>query len=222
MNRSINILLGLFLLPTMLVTIYVGLDLPIGFLKVSGANLPYKEWIFLGLGLILFILILRRSIRRWMGMRIVNKVDRFKWNQPVSARRKSRVQTYLWLEAMVMFVVALALYLVTPEALAPATAFWLGTVDNIIFSLVGANKRFRVGLSSKALIVADREVTLLYFTGLRKVSKHQQTIYFDYIKGLQLSFPEDCIQDEHKIEFYQKLEEQLDRDRVFFSKMMVK
>lgn len=222
MNRSINILLGVFLLPTMLVTIYVGLDLPIGFLKVSGAHLPYKQEIFLGLGLMLAILIVRRSIRRWMGMRIVGKADRFKWNQPVSDRRKSRVQTYLWLEAFVMFVVAAALYVTSHEAIAPTIAFLIGAVDNVIFSIVGAKNRFRVGLSSKALIVADREVTLLYFSGLRKVSKHQQTIYFDYIKELQLSFPEDCIQDEHKAEFYQKLEEQMDPERVFFSKTMAK
>ena len=78
---------------------------------------------------------------------------------------------------------------------------------------------FRVGLSSKALIVADRDVTLLYFTGLRKVSIHQQTIYFDYIKDLQLSFPLDCIQPEMKDEFFAQLKDQVNTDKVFFSKV---
>ena len=77
--------------------------------------------------------------------------------------------------------------------------------------------KYRVGLSSKALIVCDREVTVVYFTGLRKVSIHQQTVFFDYIKDLQLSFPLDCIQDESKEEFFDLLEDQLDRDKVFFS-----
>ncbi len=220
MNRSINILLGVVLFPTMLVTIYVGFDLPIEFLKVSGNQLPYKEEILLGLGVLLLTLILRRSARRWMGMRIVNQTARFKWNHVVSKERKSRVQTYLGLEALVMFCMAFALYTVSPKAFIPALAFLFGTIDNIVFAIVGSKNKYRVGLSSKALIVADREVTFLYFTGLRKISMHQQTIYFDYIKELQLSFPADCIPVEERPAFYKMLEAQVDPERVFFSKSM--
>lgn len=205
----------------MLIAILVGFDLPIGFLRVSGNNLAYKDEILLGFGLLFAILVLRRSIRRWMGMRIVAKVKKFKWNAPVSKPRKGRVITYLLLEAMVMFFVSAAFYVIADSALPIAIAFLIGVVDNLIFMLVGMNNRFRVGLSSKALIVADREVTLLYFTGLRKISLHQQTVYFDYIKGLQLSFPLNCIQEDMREEFFSQLEEQVDRDRVFFSKKMV-
>ena len=84
MNKSINILLGLLLFPTMALAIFVGFDLPIEMIKMSGNNLPYKDYIFLGLGLLILIVILRRSIRRWMGMRIVNQVKKFKWNAEVS------------------------------------------------------------------------------------------------------------------------------------------
>jgi hypothetical protein len=80
------------------------------------------------------------------------------------------------------------------------------------------NHWFRIGLSSKALIVADREVTLLYFNGLRKVTIHQSSIYFDYIKGLQLSFPLDCIPEDRMDEFFQELEGSINKDKVFFSK----
>ena len=73
MNRFINMLLLVLLFPTMFLTIYVCFDLPIGFLKTTGAHLPYKFELFLGLGLLLFVINLRRSIRRWMGMRIVSK-----------------------------------------------------------------------------------------------------------------------------------------------------
>lgn len=218
MNKFINILLGLLLFPTMVVAIFVGFDLPVEFLKVSGRNLPYRNEIFLGLGLMIFIVILRRSIRRWMGMRIVNQVKKFKWNQVVSVERKKRVQTYQIMEAVVMFSIGTGLFAIAPEAIAPAIAFWVGALDNIIFMLVGSNDKFRVGVSSKAVIVADREVVLLYFTGLRKISAHQQTTYFDYIKGLQLSFPTNCIDDAYKNDFYEALEAQVDHDRVFFSK----
>ncbi len=220
MNKSINIALGLLLLPTMALAIFVGFDLPIEMFKISGNNMPHKEYVFLGLGLLIMIVILRRSIRRWMGMRIVNQVKKFKWNAEVSKERKSRVRVYLLLEAMVMTSVGLALYAVCDDALAPCIAFLIGSLDNIVFAIAGRNGRYRVGVSSKAVIVADREVILLYYSGLRKISAHQQTTYFDYIKGLQLSFPTDCIQDEEREEFLKVLEAQIDPNRVFFSKTM--
>ena len=220
MNNSINVLLVFLLFPTMLIAIYVGMDLPITFLKTTGEFLPYKFEIFAGLGIFILLLLLRKTIRRWMGMSIVSSQKKFKWNAPVSKLRKKRVIFYLILEAVVMAVVGYALYTVTETAWAPALAFLYGTVDNILFAIVGTLKDgFRIGLSSKALIVADREVTLLYFKGLRKVSVHQQTIYFDYIKDLQLSFPSNCVQEENKEEFFKVLEEQMDPERVFFSKM---
>ena len=65
--------------------------------------------------------------------------------------------------------------------------------------------------------MADREIILIYFTGLRKVAIHQQTVYFDYINNLQLTFPLDCIEEENKQEFFEGLHKVIDKDRVFFS-----
>lgn len=212
-------MLSFILFPTMLIAIYVGLDMPLTFLKTTGQYLPYKFEIFLGLGIFILVLLLRRSIKRWMGMRIVTKTKRFKWNAPVSSARKTRIVTYQLLEALIMLCAAIALYKVANEAWAPALAFGLGVVDNIIFAIVGSIRNgFRIGLSSKALIVADREVTLLYFTGLRKVSVHQESIYFDYIKDLQLSFPSNCIEEDTRQEFLTQLEAEMNPDKVFFSK----
>lgn len=222
MNRFINMLLLFLLIPTMLMTIYVGFDLPVMFLKTTGAYIPHRDEIFLGLGLLIFIVSLRRSIRRWMGMRIVSKQTKFKWNAPVSSTRKRRIATYTALEVLVMTFLGLALYQVSPQAWLPALAFLFGALDNLIFAMVGIKgDHYRVALSSKALVVADREVILLYFKGLRKISVQQQSIYFDYIKGLQLTFPSDCIEDEHRAEFFTLLEEQIDSERVFFSKNLV-
>lgn len=222
MNKSINVLLVFLLIPIMLVTIIVGFDLPLTFLKTSGAEMPYREQVFLGMGLIVFIINVRRSVRRWVGMSMVSKVKKFKWNQPISLPRKKRVVTYSILEIAVMSFVAIALYKVSPQAWFPALAFLFGAVDNLIFTIVGLKTNgFRIGLSSKALIVADREIIVLYFSGLRKVSKHQQSIYFDYIKGLQMNFPTDCIQEESREEFFKTLEAQMNPDRVFFSQKMV-
>lgn len=220
MNKFINALLLFFLFPTMFLTIFVGFDLPIEFLKTSGSQMPYRAEIFMGLGILLLVINLRRSIRRWMGMRLVNQISKFKWNRPMSKQRKQRIQVYTLMEALVMFFVGSALYTITHEAIVPAIAFWFGTVDNIIFVIIGSMKdRFRGGITSKAVIIADRDVSLVYFSGLRKVSIHQDSIYFDYIKGLQLSFPVDCIEASHKDEFFAVLEDQIDRDKVFVTKV---
>lgn len=223
MNRSINVSLIFILIPTMLLTIIVGFDLPITFLKTTGAEIKYLEQSFLVLGIVIFLINLRRSIRRWIGVSMVSKVEKFKWNQPVSHSRKKRVFTYLILEVAVMTFVAVALYVVSSFAWMPALGFLFGAIDNVVFMIYGVSKdAYRVGLSSKALVIADREIIVLYFKGLRKVSQQQQSIYFDYIKGLQLDFPTDCIQEQHKSEFYKLLEAQLDPERVYFSSKMAR
>lgn len=217
MNRFINALLLFILLPTLLVTIFVGFDLPIEFLRVSGNDLPYKSEIFLGLGLLILVINIRRSIRRWMGLHIVNNTAKFKWNIPMSSERKKRVLTYLILEIAVFLSISIALYVITPEAWLPSIGFAFAVVDNIIFAIIGGTgERYRIGLSSKALIAGDRDVNVLYFNGLRTVTIHQESIYFDYIKGLQLYFPIDCIPADRLEEFMATLESSVNNDKVFF------
>lgn len=215
-------MLGLFYFPTLFFAIFVGFDLPLEIFKTSGANIPYLPFIFGGFGLIFFLLLLRRSIRRWMGISLVGKVDRFKWNAPVNSQRKSRVRTYLFLEGLVMLCAGLGLWALTNHTMVPSVALLFGVVDNLLFWIIGKNDKYRVGLSSKALIVADREVSLLYFTGLRRVTLHQQTVYFEYIKDLQLHFPLDCIQTDKRDDFFSALEAQVDTTKVFFSKKLKK
>ncbi|MCR9172332.1 MAG: hypothetical protein NXI10_07580 [bacterium] len=216
MNRFINAVLLFFTLITAFVAIYVGFDLPFGILKTTGADIPYVDYVFHGLGLLLFVIVLRRSFRRWMAIRIVSRESKFKWNEAVSKERKVRVIIYNALEFFVYVFAALALYWLTDRAWAPVLALLFAALDNLI--LIAFNKSYRVGLTSKAVIVADREVVVLYFTGLRKVSVHQQTVYFDYIKDLQLSFPTNCLSEEHRTQFFDTLEQQVDRDKVYFSK----
>lgn len=218
MNRIVNALLIFILLKTLLISIYVGFDMPITFLRCTGDNLPYKEEIFLGIGLFALVIILRKSFRRWMGIRIVGRVKKFKWNQTVSTQRKNRVVTYLSLETLVMICAGLGIYSLSHDAYFPALVYLIGAFDNLLLALF--KSKYRVGLSSKALVVVDREVIVLYFTGLRKVSIHQQTVFFDYINDLQLSFPTNCIQEDSRDEFFATLEDQIDSEKVFFSKVL--
>lgn len=218
MNKFINILLLVLSFPTMLIAIVVGYDLPIEFLKTSGGSMPHRFEVFLVLGIIFYMIIVRRSVRRWAGAQMVSKIEKFKWNEPMGEGRKKRVFLYQSLEAMLMTFAAYALYTICAEAWIPASAFLVGSIDNMVFLFAGKQKNiYRVGLTANAIVVADRDVKVVYFSGLRKVSIHQQTLFFDYIKDLQMTFPLNCIKDQDKTAFKNSLEAQLNRDKVFFT-----
>jgi hypothetical protein len=111
---------------------------------------------------------------------------------------------------------------VTKEALFISSVLLFFSLESLLFLLVNSRNKFRVGLTSKAVLVSDREIILIYLAGLRKVSVSQQTIYFDYIQDLQLSFPIDCIEENERQGFFKNLEAQLNPDRVLFQNTSAK
>ncbi|MFM6945805.1 MAG: hypothetical protein ACKOWW_01575 [Flavobacteriales bacterium] len=215
MNSFINLLLLLVSLPTLLVSVFIGFDLPVEFLKSTAAELPYIKELYFTLGLLILIIGLRRTVRRWMGVSMVKQQDKFVWNQQISTERSKRVFVYNGLEALVFLSLIIAHLFLTTSAYFIVIVYFILLTDSILFVLMN-QKNFRVGLSSKAILVADREIILIYLHGLRKVSVSQQTIYFDYIEDLQLTFPLDCIQEDQKTAFFGALEAQIDRDHVLF------
>jgi len=106
---------------------------------------------------------------------------------------------------------------ITPLAIAPSIVMYVFSVEGIIFLSYGLlAKKFRVGITSKAVLVADREVSVLYFSGLRQISISQQTVYFEYIGNLQMNFPVDCLDGQNKSDFFETLRGQVDENRVLF------
>lgn len=216
MNRAINILLLVVAFPTMAFAIIVGFDLPIEFLHTTGEQLGYRKIIFICFSALSLILILRRSSSRWVGVGMTRKPERFIWCTDVGRERKKQVRMYLIIESVIALIFALVIYRVTSEAWPIAAVYGLLFLDQLVFLLV-AMPWFRVGVTQKAVVVADREVKVLYFSGLRRIESHQQTIYFEYIEELQLFFPTNCIPEGKYGEFRAALETRLNRDRVYFS-----
>lgn len=221
MNSFINILTLLFTFPLLALSIFSGFDIPIDSLGITGKDIPYQNEFFLVIGICIFLIQIRRSSRRWMALHLVNKIDRFQWNEKVSQSRKKRVITYNLIESMVMISLGVGLLFTTTKTLLPASVFFLFSLDSIVFSLYGKDK-YRVGLSTKAIFIADREIILIYFTGLRKITVHQQTIYFDYIENLQLTFPTNCIEEGKLNDFFKKFDTAIDKDRVFMNNINYK
>jgi hypothetical protein len=204
--------------PALALTVYVGFDLPIEFLKTTGNNLPFKGEIFLGFGAILLIVGGRRSMRRWMGMRMVSQISRFQWNQPMGKTRIRQANMYLNLEALMHLFLAIGTYTVTPQALPISAVYLILGLDHLLFEIYGTSRnKFRVGITKNAIVVADRDVKIIYFSGLRRVSTHQQSLFFDYIKELQIAIPIDTIAAENRASFRETVEQIVDRDKVFFS-----
>ncbi len=216
MNSFINILLLIVSILTLFFCVFVRFDLPLEMFKTTAAQLPYRFEIFLGFGLMLMLISVRRTIRRWVGIRMVNQIEKFKWSGKISSSRLQRVIVYTIMESVIIGIIGSAFIILTKEAWFPALVMIFFGIEGLIYLLINAKNKFRVGLSSKAILAVDREVILIYMEGLRQVSVSQQTIYFDYIQDLQLSFPTDCIEENMRTEFFESLKHSVDREKVLF------
>jgi hypothetical protein len=216
MNRAINILLLVVSFPTLAFTILVAFDLPVDFLRTTGAQLPFRDVIFICLATVSLLLLLRRSVHRWVGVGMTRKPERFIWCTEVGTERKKQARLYLIIEACVALCYALVTYRLTAEAWPVSLVYGLLFLDQLAFLFI-ATPWFRVGITHKAVVVADREVKVLYFSGLRRVELHQQTIYFEYIEDLQLFFPQNCVPEGQYTSFREALESRVNRDKVYFS-----
>jgi hypothetical protein len=217
MNSFINVILLVVSLPTFLLTIFVGYDLPIESLRMQATEIPYLPYIFLGLSAVLLVLSLRRTLRRWSGLYLVNQRSKYVFNAEIKIERKKRVVVYTVLESVILAYLGYAYTAITPLAIAPSIVMYVFSVEGMVFLSYGLlAKKFRVGITSKAVLVADREVSVLYFSGLRQISISQQTVYFEYIGNLQMNFPVDCLDGQNKSDFFETLRGQVDENRVLF------
>jgi len=217
MNSFINVLLLVASAPTFLLAIFVGFDLPLEMLRIQAREIPYLSYIFLGLAAILFAISLRRTIRRWSGLYLVNQRKKYLFNEEIKKERKKRVIVYTVLESVIIAYLGYSYTALTQDAWAPSAVMYAFAAEGILFLAFGLlTRKFRIGVTSKAVLVADREVSVLYFSGLRQVSISQQSIYFEYIENLQLNFPLDCLDAENKSDFFDTLQQVVDKEKVLF------
>ena len=223
MNSFVNIIILLISLPAFILAIFVGNDLQFEFLKMDAREIPFLSEIFFGFAIAFGLISFRRSFRRWMGIYIVSQQKRFTMNKPINSKRTQRVILYNILEASVYGFLGFAFLQNTSMAYAPASVMFFFSVESICFLVLGITfKKFRYGISKKAVIVADREVRVLYFKGLRQISISQLSVNFDYIGGLHLDFPLDCVEHSERNEFFESLKNQVDMDRVLFRNVKTK
>jgi hypothetical protein len=220
MNRIFNIWILIVTVITFPVAIAVGknLDFNLFGIAIQGEEFPYQDIIFTISAALIFLLGALRSSKKWIGMNVVKQVKRFKFSTPISESRRSRVLLYNLLEILFFLIFAAGLFYFSWSTIYIVLVFILISLDSIINTILGIKGRqYRVGITKNAVVMADRETKAIYFTGLKRISKHQQTLYFEYTNGLVLHFPTNLVPDDQWEHFEQTLREQVSQEKVYYT-----
>lgn len=220
MNRIYNTWIFIISLLTLPFAFAVGLNEVFGIfgMKIHGEEFAYKNQVFgISAGLI-FLIGAMRSSRKWSGIKIANQVHRFQLNTVISQDRKQRVILNNSIEIFGFFLFGLVFIIFSKDAVYISLIFLIFIVDAVINTLRGIIwKKYRVGITRKALISVDREVIAIYFKGLKRVSIQKDLLFFEYINDLVLDFPLSNIPPEKQEEFMALLRKNIDDKKVYFS-----
>jgi hypothetical protein len=217
MSKAVNLLLALLIIPTAVLALLVGFDLnALGFIK--GGDTPYISEYFTGIAIFSGILLFWRAFRRWSALFIFKRKDQFIWIGSSTTSHINRVRFYLFLEMMFLIFLGSFFYWISPMTIYLAIVFFLATLENLIFILFRCNpKHMKAGITKNGLIIADRDLTFYYFSGLTSVTTQNESIYMQYRNELCLSFSIEAISQNDRKEFLYHFLRSVDKKRVFVS-----
>lgn len=220
MNRFVNIWMVIFFiisLPFAMALDHAGIYKLFG-VEFPGPEFEYNALIYGILAAVFLVLGALKASRRWVGMFIARQTSKFLWSAPLSKERKQRILVYSTLEIAMLIAMSIFYLRISPILLYVGLALLIVASEHFLHALLGLSKNwFRVGITKKAIVSTDREVTVMYYTGLRKVSIHQQSLYLDYIKDLTLHIPMNAIQKGEVETFKSHLKDQVNHEKVYFN-----
>lgn len=222
MNKFFNIWLLFIAIISIPFTLAVGLNEDFHFLgyKIQGEEFIYKKQFFLIIAGLAFLLGALKASKKWMGIKIVKQTQRFKFSTPISKSRIKRVLLYNLIELVFFLLFGLFFSFLSSESLFLGFVFFILFAEHLLNTIQGIkNKRYRVAMTSKALLRVDREISVIYFKGLEKIATKQQTLYFHYNNDLLLHLPLDVIPEERFNEFISTLKSIVDPDKVYFENL---
>ncbi len=220
MSKAINILLTFILLPTLFIALLVGFDLnALGVIK--GVDTPYIHGIFLTIGIVIGIMLFWRSFRRWSALYIFKSKEKFLWIGVSTAEHINRVRMYLVLEAVFFGFLSFYFYWISELTILLAIVFLSAAIESFVFIALRCNtSHMKAGIIKNGLVIADRDLTFYYFSGLKAVSTQNESIYLEYKNDLCLSFPIQAINKEDRPEFLEHFIHAVDKKRVFVSEKL--
>lgn len=179
---------------------------------------PYTVYIYAVVAGFILLIGGSRAARKWSGIKIVNRVDKFIFNQPISKDRKNLVRVHSLTEILAYILFAWLFYKFSEQALVVTLVFVLLMVNAILNLFMGNRKdKYRIGLTRKAIIQVDREVKPIYFKGLKRISMIQDEVFFEYINDLVLDIQLSTIPEEKRGEFLDLLRKTVDESKVYYS-----
>lgn len=220
MNKFFNIWTLIFTVLIIPFVFAVGwnIDFSIFGLNVPGEEFKYADLFFSIAAGIVFTLGVLRASKKWAGINITRQKSRFLFYTNISDSRLNRVVLYNVLEMSFFLIFAFFFLVVMQTAVYIGLVFILLFLENLINTIFGVYKQtYAIGITSKAIIFVDRDVKAIYFKGLKKVSKHQQTIYFEYVNDLVLHIPTNIIPEEKEGQFLRTLQSVVDPNKVFYT-----
>jgi len=219
MNKVYNIWIFIISLLTMPFAFAVGINEVYGVFDLRMHDeFEYTQLVFGISGGLIFLLGLMRSSRKWSGIRVVNQIDRFKFNTAISQERKQRVILNNGIEIVGFFLIAVVFTVFSKDAVFISLIFVIFIIDSVVNTIRGlTGKKYRVGMTKKAIVSVDREVITIYFKGLKHISIDKEQLYFEYINDLVLDFPLSNIPTEKQEEFMRLLRNNVDETKVYFS-----
>lgn len=219
MNRFFNIWLFIFCVIGIPFAIAIGLNEDFKFfgIEIQGEEYPYKNITFGIIAAAIFLLGILKASKKWLGLYTIKQKNRFQFHTPLSKERKKRVLLYGVIELVFFLIFAFTYFFFTLESIFISIVLFLIAIEHLLNLIIGIGQNnFGVGLSKKAIIRVDREIDVLYFKGLQKITKHQQTLYFDYVNDLVLHIPLNTIPDTEKAKFFELLEKVNSKDKVYY------
>ena len=220
MNRFYNIWITIVCILSIPIALAVGLneDFSIFGYTIEGEEFAYGELVFAICAGILLVLGGFKAVRKWMGLRLVGQKQKFSFITPISVERKKRVALYNALEIIFLLLWGGLFFYLTSAAWSLAFVLFFLALEHTLNSFIGlGGNKYCIGVTNKAILRVDREVDVVYFKGLQKISIQQQSIFFEYINDLVLHLPLDAIPSEELSNFDAILREKINPERVYYS-----
>jgi hypothetical protein len=184
--------------------------------RIEGEEFEHGDLVFAIITGFALLMAFFKASRRWSAIRILKQKDKFQYVAPIRSERKKRLVLYTSIEVVFALILGSFFVYAAHESFYLGLVYFVIATEHVVHLLVGLKANlFAVGITKKAVIAADREARVMYLSGLLKISKHQQSLYFEYKKELVMHMPLNMIEDEEK--FIAALKKVAPPNKIFYS-----
>lgn len=185
-------------------------------------DIKYLKEICFGLIVVTGLFGLLRIQRRWTGIKDIKKFKKFVYKTPLSKKAKALIIMFSSMEIIFLsFFIGLflkELHLDINNYLTPMIMVLSIIIAEIIIFTIYAFKSKNVlimGVNTNLIAFFDREIHIVYFDGLQRISVYQNRLHFKYKLDLNIFVELDYIPQKNLLEFKQNLESVLQKKDVF-------